>query len=86
MKLTKKIKKMVPITLAFSMMIVTMSGCTYVNNKSWNDMTPEEQEEVRQAFDEAKSDLEANDLGNSLEDDFARYILNKVEQALENDH
>ncbi len=34
------------IMLLCGMIAVTVSGCTYVNNKSWDDMTPEEQEEV----------------------------------------
>ncbi len=42
------------IMLLCGMIAVTVSGCTYVNNKSWDDMTPEEQEEVRQVFEEER--------------------------------
>lgn len=85
MGLTKRIKKWFPVTLALGMIAITMSGCVYANNKSWHDMTPEEQEEVRQEFADEKSDLEASFSDNSVEDKFSRYILDKVEQALENE-
>ncbi len=85
MKLTKKIKKMFIINLALTIIIATMSGCAYVNNKNWHDMTPEEQEEVRQEFNDEKRELEESYSDNSLEDGFSQYILDKVEQAIKND-
>ena len=78
MGLIKRIRKLLPVTLALGMITMTMSGCAYANNKSWNNMTPEEQEEVRQAFDDVKNDLEAS-FSDIPEDDFSRYILDKVE-------
>lgn len=84
MGLIKRIKKLFPVTLTLSIIAITMSGCVYANNKSWNDMTPEEQEEVRQAFDDIKDDLEAS-FSDIPEDDFSRYILDKVEQAIESE-
>ncbi len=42
-----KIRKLFFVILLFSMITVTVSGCAYVNNKNWDDMTPEEQEEAR---------------------------------------
>lgn len=84
MGLIKRIKKLFPVTLALSIIAITMSGCVYANNKSWNDMTPEEQEEVRQAFDDVKNDLEAG-FSDIPEENFSRYILDKVEQAIENE-
>lgn len=84
MGLIKRIKKLFPVTLTLSIIAITMSGCVYANNKSWNDMTPEEQEEVRQAFDDVKDDLEAS-FSDIPEDDFSRYILDKVEQAIESE-
>ena len=84
--LTKKIKNFFTIILSLSIIIITTSGCAYVNNKNWNEMSPEEQEEVRQEFNNEKREFEASYSGNSLEDDFSRYILDKVEQAIENDH
>lgn len=84
MGLIKRIKKLFPVTLTLSIIAITMSGCVYANNKSWNDMTHEEQEEVRQAFDDIKDDLEAS-FSDIPEDDFSRYILDKVEQAIESE-
>lgn len=86
MGLIKRIKKLLAVTLGLGMIAITMSGCVYANNKSWHDMTPEEQEEVRQEFlDDMKKDLEASFSDNSSEDKFSRYILNQVEQAIENE-
>ena len=56
MKLSKKIKKILLSIFILSTMITTMSGC--VNNKSWDDLTLEEQEEVRQTYKEEKQGLE----------------------------
>ena len=70
MKLSKKIKKILLSIFILSTMITTMSGC--VNNKSWDDLTLEEQEEVRQTYKE-----------DTLENHFAKYILDKVEQGIE---
>lgn len=42
----------------FGVMAMTLGGCTYANNKSWDDMTPEEQEEVREIFEEHQKELE----------------------------
>ena len=55
MKRTGRISKLYLIILLFSMNAITMSGCVYVNNKNWDDMTPEEQEEVRQNFEDNDS-------------------------------
>ncbi|MEY8322285.1 hypothetical protein AALB47_00010 [Lachnospiraceae bacterium 54-11] len=45
----------------------------------WEDMTPAEQEEVRQNFEEEGKELEEE----FSDDSFAQYILDKVEQAIE---
>ena len=58
MERTGRISKLYLIILLFSMIAITMSGCVYVNNKNWDDMTPEEQEEVRQNFEEERKELE----------------------------
>ncbi|MDE7184168.1 MAG: hypothetical protein K2O40_06780 [Lachnospiraceae bacterium] len=71
------------IILIFGILTMSMSGCTYVNNKSWDDMTPEEQEEVRQVFEEERKVLEEGE--DFSEDAFAQYILNQVEQAIESE-
>lgn len=79
MERTGKISKLFLAILLLSMIAVTMSGCAYANNKNWNDMTPEEQEEVRQAFEEERKELEED----FSDDSFAQHILEKVEQAIE---
>lgn len=81
MKLSKKIKKILLSTFILSTMITTMSGC--VNNKSWDDLTLEEQEEVRQTYKEEKQELEEELSEDTLENHFAKYILDKVEQGIE---
>lgn len=67
--------------LLCGMIAVTVSGCTYVNNKSWDDTTPEEQEEVRQVFEEERKELEEDE--NMSDNGFAQYILDKVEEAVD---
>lgn len=67
--------------LLCGMIAVTVSGCTYVNNKSWDDMTPEEQEEVRQVFEEERKELEEDE--NMSDNGFAQYILDKVEEVVD---
>lgn len=74
-----KISKLFLTILLFNMIAMTMNGCAYVNNKNWDDMTPAEQEEVRQNFEEERKELE----GESSDDSFSQYILDKVEQAIE---
>ncbi len=81
MKLSKKIKKILLSIFILSTMITTMSGC--VNNKSWDDLTLEEQEEVRQTYKEEKQELEEELSEDTLENHFAKYILDKVEQGIE---
>ena len=65
----------------FGVMAMTRGGCTYANNKSWGDMTPEEQEEVREIFEEHRNELEKEE--DFSEDMFAQYILDQVEKAIE---
>lgn len=48
-------------------------------------MTPEEQEEVRQHFKEERKYLEDRFSNDSVDDRFVQYILDKVEQAIENE-
>ena len=77
----ERIKKLIFNVLLLSTVAMTISGCTYVNNKSWDDMTPEEREEVRQVFEEERKELEANE--GFSDNSFAQYILDKVEEAIE---
>ena len=78
MERTGKISKLFLTILLFSMIVMTMNGCAYVNNENWDDMTPAEQEEVRQNFEEEREELEEE----VSEDSYAQYILDKVEQAI----
>lgn len=77
----RRMKKMFFNLLLSSTIAMTISGCTYVNNKSWDDMTPEEQEEVRRVFEEDRKELEDNE--DFSDNGFAQYILDKVEEAIE---
>ena len=79
MERTGRISKLFLIILLFSMIAITMS----VNNKSWDDMTPEEQEEVRQNFEEERKELEEDFPSDSVEGKFTSYILDKVEEGIE---
>ena len=83
MERTGRISKLYLIILLFSMIAITMSGCVYVNNKNWDDMTPEEQEEVRQNFEEERKELEEDFSSDSVEGKFTSYILDKVEEGIE---
>lgn len=77
----ERIKKLIFNVLLLSTVAMTISGCTYVNNKSWDDMTPEEREEVRQVFEEERKELEENE--GFSDNSFVQYILDKVEEAIE---
>ena len=77
----ERIKKLIFNVFLLSTIAMTISGCTYVNNKSWDDMTPEEREEVRQVFEEERKELEENE--GFSEKGFAQFILDKVEEAIE---
>lgn len=82
----KKIKKLLPVLLAVVMITMTMSGCVYANNKDWDEMTPKEQEEVRQSFfDDVKSDLESDSSCSYLEERFLKFIFDKIGQGMENE-
>ena len=83
MERTGRISKLYLIIFLFSMIAITMSGCVYVNNKNWDDMTPEEQEEVRQNFEEERKELEEDFSSDSVEGKFTSYILDKVEEGIE---
>lgn len=61
---------------------LSLSGCVYAGNKSWDDMTPQEQAEVRQAYQEIKDELDAAFPGRAPEDEWVQDILRRVEQAI----
>ena len=84
---TIKIKKLLLAVLALSMIAMTMSGCVYANNTSWDDMTAEEQEAVRQEFfEDMEEELEASSSGNRLEEEFLHFIFDNVQQAMEDEN
>ena len=87
MRRTIKVKKLLLAVLALGMIAMTMNGCVYANNTSWDDMTAEEQEPVRQAFFEAmEEELEASSSGNRLEEEFLHFIFDNVQQAMEDEN
>ena len=76
------IKKFLLIT-SLGMIMLTMGGCVYSNNKGWNDMTSEEKQDVRQNFEEIESDLRQDCASDDIGDKFASFILDTVEQAID---
>lgn len=85
----KKIKNLILVTLISGMSLLIMSGCAYANNQNWNDLTPEEQEKVRQTFNDVKKDLETMDIEGCVQDTFTDSLfdtLNKVEQKIEKEN
>ena len=81
---TIKIKKLLLVALAFGMIAMTMNGCVYANNTSWDDMTAEEQEAVRQEFfEDMEEELEASSSDNRFEEQFLRFIFDNVQQTME---
>ena len=83
MKLSKKFKNILLYISMLSIIVVTTSGCVYLNNKGWDDMTSEEQEEVKQAYEDAKNDLEEEFSGDEPENEFVKEFINKAEQKID---
>lgn len=73
------------LVIALGMIMVTMGGCAYSNNKGWDELTTEEKQNVQQAFEDIKNDLEEDFSGDSTEDEFARYILDRVGKVIEDE-
>ena len=61
---------------------VSLSGCVYAGNKSWDDLTLQEQADVRQAYQEVHKELESAFPDGTPEDELIRDILRRVEQAI----
>ena len=62
---------------------VSLSGCgVYAGNKSWDDLTLQEQADVRQAYQEVHKELETAFPDGTPEDELIRGILQRVEQAI----
>lgn len=61
---------------------VSLSGCVYAGNKSWDDLTLQEQTDVRQAYQEVREELETAFPDCTPEDELIRGILQRVEQAI----
>lgn len=51
-------------------------------SQSWEDLTPAEQEEVRQAYEDIRSEWTSVFSSGGPEDRFARDILRQVDQLL----
>lgn len=64
------------------MIAINLSGCTYANNKNWDDLTAEEKEELQQEFESIKVELEEDLPSDSVEGKFTSYILDKVEEGI----
>ena len=62
---------------------VSLSGCgVYAGNKSWDDLTLQEQADVRQAYQGVRDELETAFPDGTPEDELIRGILQRVEQAI----
>lgn len=61
---------------------VPLSGCVYAGNKSWDDLTLQEQADVRQAYQEVREELETAFPDGTPEDELIRDILQRVEQSI----
>ena len=62
---------------------VSLSGCgVYAGNKSWDDLTLQEQADVRQAYQEVRDELETAFPDCTPEDELIRDILRRVEQSI----
>ena len=61
---------------------VSLSGCVYAGNKSWDDLTLQEQADVQQAYQEVHKELESAFPDGTPEDELIRGILQRVEQAI----
>lgn len=66
--------------------IATLSGCMYVDNRDWNDLSAEEKQEtaqelhlaLEQALKEIKSDLAEDFSEDDFADAFALSILDRI--------
>ena len=61
---------------------VSLSGCVYAVNKSLYDLTPQEQADVQQAYQEVRDELETAFPDGTPEDELIRDILRRVEQSI----
>ena len=82
MRLIKNIKKQFLALAILGMIATNLSGCTYANNKNWDDLTAEEKEELQQEFESMKVELEEDFPNDSVEGKFTSYILDKVEEGI----
>ena len=82
MRLIKNIKKQFLALAVLGMIAINLSGCTYANNKNWDDLTAGEKEELQQEFESIKVELEEDFPSDSVEGKFTSYILDKVEEGI----
>ena len=61
---------------------VSLSCGVYAGNKSWDDLTLQEQADVRQAYQEVHKELETAFPDGTPEDELIRDILRRVEQSI----
>lgn len=83
MRLIKNNKKQFFALVILGMIAINLSGCTYANNKNWDDLTAEEKEELQQEFESMRVELEEDFPSDSLDGKFTSYILDKVEEGIE---
>ena len=83
MRLIRNIRKQFLALAILGMIAINLSGCTYANNKNWDDLTAEEKEELQQEFESMKVELEEDFPSDSVEGKFTSFILDKVEEGME---
>ena len=80
----QKIKRALAAAALSALTAVSFTGCVYVRNQSWDDLTPEEQWEALSSFERERDELEEewakspDSAGSKLE----RAILDLVGRAL----
>lgn len=74
-----KVRKIVFAILILAL-IGVMSGCVHSNNENWDDLSTQEQQEVKQALDDAREEIKDDFSGGTV--DFALDIVDKVEEAI----
>ncbi|MCI6813039.1 MAG: hypothetical protein SOX11_04855 [Lachnospiraceae bacterium] len=79
----KQSKKLLAAFIALGMVSIILNGCIYSQNKSWEEMTPEEKQEVKQELKQAGEELEKEFSEDTLEGKLANEILSEVEGALD---
>ena len=78
-----KMIRMCAVSGSVIILVLGITGCTHVGNKSWSDMTDEERVEARGEFQKIRKELAEEFSKDSLEYRISNIILNGVEERME---